>query len=353
MGSPNARGILDKEVTRVMGLAFGSGLMTNVGDAYRYLMNTYRDGDRIFLFGFSRGAYTVRALAGVLHTCGLLCPGNEGLIPYALRIFAAKSKDRRVRKQTLDVACNFKNAFSRDVLVHFVGVWDTVSSIGWIYDPVVLPDEGRNPIIQTGRHAVSIDERRCYYHDKLWGAPFQPGEPGFLAHQDIKQVWFSGVHSDVGGSYPEKESGLSKLALEWMLCEACKAGLKIDLCRAQLILGRTPVPNGQPKYVSPDPTAEEHVSLRGAWWALEFLPHEYFDKPDGRPKLRIPIGAYRTIPNNSLLHESVVKRLRAVKSYRPRNLPLQHYQVEPWIPFPPRPCEEAIELRVVQHASDR
>jgi uncharacterized protein (DUF2235 family) len=346
MGSPNARGALERELTRIMGLAFGSGLMANVGDAYRYLMNAYREGDRVFLFGFSRGAYTARVLAGVLHTCGLLCPGNEGLIPYALRIFASKSKDRRMRAQTLDVAEKFKNAFSRDLLVDFVGVWDTVSSVGWIYDPVVLPDEGRNPIIRTGRHAISIDERRCYYQEKLWGKSLKPGDPGYRVHQDIKQVWFPGVHSDVGGSYLEDESGLSKLALEWMLSEACDFGLRIDLCHTQMILGRTAAVLRPPRYVSPDPTAKLHHSLHGAWWSVELLPHQYYSEPDGDPKWRIPLGARRAIAEGSLIHESVLERMSQIKDYRPANLPMQ-YIVEPKVPFPTQWAQQVPVLQVV------
>jgi uncharacterized protein (DUF2235 family) len=105
---------------------------------------------------------------------------------------------------------SFKYTFSRDCPIHFVGVWDTVSSIGWV-SPIVLP----NPSIKTGRHAVSLDERRCFFDVTLWDKP----DP----HQDIKQVWFTGVHSDVGGSYPEAQSGLSQLALEWRLVEAMEA----------------------------------------------------------------------------------------------------------------------------------
>jgi len=342
MGSPNARGAFEKEFTRIMGLAFGYGLMSNVGDAYRYLMNTYRDGDRIFLFGFSRGAYTARVLAGVLHTCGLLYEGNEGLIPYALRIFAGKSKESHKRRQTFSVAENFKSAFSRDVLVDFVGVWDTVSSVGWIYDPVVLPYEGRNPIIRTGRHAVSVDERRCYYRDRLWGNPFEPDEPGFRVPQDIKQVWFPGVHSDVGGSYSERESGLSKLPLEWMISEACQFGLRLNPRQAQVILGHKAAPIGAPWYVLPDPTAKLHKSLHGAWWGLELLPHKDFRKSEGFSTWRIPLGARRTIPDGSLIHESVLERMEKIQDYRPSNLPVQ-YQVESRVRFPPQ-MEEGLAV---------
>src|SRR3954447_2878212 len=84
MGAPTARNWWERQWTRAKGLAFGAGLLDNVADAYRYLMNHYADGDRIFLFGFSRGAYTVRVLGGVLRKYGLLCPGNEGHIPYVM-----------------------------------------------------------------------------------------------------------------------------------------------------------------------------------------------------------------------------------------------------------------------------
>ena len=334
MGAPDARGRLGRALSRIDGLAFGAGFMANVSDAYRYLMNTYREGDRIFLFGFSRGAYTVRALAGLLHTCGLLCPGNEELIPYAYRLFAAKSRHRPRGARTLTVAHAFKEVFARDVLIDFAGIWDTVSSIGWIYNPVVLPDEARNPIIKVGRHAVSIDERRCYFHDKLWGAPFKQHEAEFRVTQDIKQVWFAGVHSDIGGSYPEPQSGLSKLALEWMLQEACQFGLKVDDARAEKILGRASNSNQQTAYVPPDPSSRLHVSLKGAWWLLECLPHTYYNKHQGRRKWRIPLGASRTIPGGSLVHESVQQRMTLLGDYRPGNLPRQ-YHIEPRGTFTP------------------
>ena len=334
MGAPNARGGIEKEWSRIKGLAFGAGTMANIGDAYRYLMDNYRKDDRIFIFGFSRGAYTARALAGVLHTCGLLCSGNEGLIPYVLDIFAKKSKEKPVGSRTVGIAEQFKDTFSRDVLIHFVGVWDTVSSVGWVTDPMMLPDEGRNPIIAVGRHAISIDERRCYYRDKLWGDPFQPGEPGYRVDQDIRQVWFAGVHSDVGGSYPEPQGGLSKLALEWMLQEAVQFGLRIYESRANMVLGRANPTPAQPPYVQPDPAAMIHDSLKGAWWMLECLPHVYYDKPQARPMWRIPLGARRTIPEGSILHESVMQRGNLLKEYRPPNLP-KNAVIEPRRTFPP------------------
>jgi uncharacterized protein (DUF2235 family) len=311
MGAPTASNPFTKFWTRVAGLAFGMGLLANVGDAYRYLMNTYEVGDQIFLFGFSRGAYTARALAGVLHMFGLLYPGNDGLIPYILRMYAKKTRAAKGMQHTMTVAQGFKNTFCRDCPLHMVGVWDTVSSVGYIWDPVRLPYTAQNPDMMNGRHAVSIDERRCYFRNNLWG----PALPG----RSVKQVWFAGVHSDVGGSYAEAESGLSKIALEWMLCEAVSLGLMVDSARADFILGRTQATPPAP--VPPDPRGVLHNSLTAVWWLLEFLPHSYWDAAERKKRWRIPCGAPRFIPDGSVLHATVRDKLAVAPHYQPKNLP--------------------------------
>ncbi|HED17756.1 MAG TPA: DUF2235 domain-containing protein [Gammaproteobacteria bacterium] len=119
------------------------------------------------------------------------------------------------------IAEGFKRTFSRECPVHFLGLWDTVKSIGWIYDPVNLPYTMNNPSVGVVRHAISIDERRALFRSNLWGAGTD--------EQDVLQVWFAGVHSDVGGGYPENESGLAKIAMQWMVEEAQKFGLLVDL----------------------------------------------------------------------------------------------------------------------------
>ena len=316
MGAPTARNRFSSAWSVVTGLAFGCGLLANVEDAYRYLMNVYDDGDRVFLFGFSRGAYTARALGGVLHMFGLLCPGNEGLIPYIIRLYAKKTRAAAGKTHTFRVASGFKATFCRDCPLHFVGVWDTVSSVGWIWDPLKLPYTGQNPDINVGRHAVSVDERRCYFRNNLWGDP--------LPSQNIKQVWFAGVHSDIGGSYPEKESSLSKIALEWMLREAQPAGLLINSEKVAQILGQIP----PPPPVAPNPGAKLHNSLTWRWWILEFLPHSYYDPVSKKARWRIPLGARRVIPEGSVLHASVTEKLQRDPSYMPPNLP-QQYMIEP------------------------
>lgn len=121
MGAPTAHGFVEKQWSRLVGLGFGGGLLDQVGWAYQFLMNAYENGARIYLFGFSRGAYTVRALAGMLHMYGLLCPGKEGLIPYITRMFAQHTRRHGGMKDTFEVAHEFKKTFSRDCLIHFVG----------------------------------------------------------------------------------------------------------------------------------------------------------------------------------------------------------------------------------------
>jgi Uncharacterized alpha/beta hydrolase domain (DUF2235) len=340
MGAPAARGKLETKWSKLKGLAFGSGLLDNIGDAYRFLMDKYEDADRIYLFGFSRGAYTVRGLAGMLHMCGLLCPGNEGLIPYILKMYARRSRDAGGLQSTLAVAEGFKYTFSRHCDVHFAGLWDTVSSVGWVSDPIMLPFEGHNPIVKTGRHAVSIHERRCYYSDVLWG----PADQG----QDLKQVWFAGVHSDVGGSYPEKQSGLAQNALEWMLVEARAAGLLIDVRKANVVLGRLPSPYAwMPQYVEPNPTAEIHESLHGWWWLLEAMPHRYVEKAGAREVVRhrVPMGRWRVLPESAAIHQSVLMPQSRIEQER---LP-KDYAIVASARFPDCATEEGADVMVAAH----
>ncbi len=311
MGARNALTAAGKWFTKMLGLAFGYGLADNIAEAYAYLMQTWKPDDRLFLFGFSRGAYTVRALASMLHLFGLLPPNNPQLIPYILRSF--KKMDQKGEA----TARQFKHVFSRECKPHFVGVWDTVSSVGWIADPLKLRYTATNPDMRIGRHAVSIDERRCFFRQNLWGAP--------AAGQDIKQVWFAGVHSDVGGGYPEKESALSKIALEWMIAEAERAGLEIDHDRAAEVMGRTP---GSPD-VNPDPAGQMHNSLTIFWRPLEYLPRRHWNAAQQREEWIIPRARPRTIRDGAVLHQSVLDRM-AIGSlnYHPK-LPAK-FTVEPW-----------------------
>ncbi len=295
--------------TRVLGLAFGYGISDNVADAYQFLMRQFEPADQVFVFGFSRGAYTARALCGMLHTVGLLTKGNEALIPYAIRLIKRKQID-------FAVAADFKHTFSRECKPHFVGVWDMVSSVGWVYEAVHFPftRATKNPDYMIVRHAVSIDERRAFFRQNSFGDPHD-------AQQDIKEMWFAGVHSDVGGSYPESQSQLSKIALRWMFDEAEWAGLRVDPQRKNDILG------AKSPYVAADPaTKNQHKSLKGLWWIAELWPkvsHRQAAPAAWKPYLRMNLGRRRLIPADALIHESVRERLQRVPDYKPRNLGAQ------------------------------
>jgi uncharacterized protein (DUF2235 family) len=317
LGDPSALSQLQKRWTKAKGLAFGYGLTRAISDSYSFLMDTYEPGDRVFLFGFSRGAYTVRALAGMLHLLGLVRPKDYNLIPYATEMLKTKQS-----AETFKIAAQFKETFSRECKPYFVGVWDTVSSVGWVFDPLHVPYTRKNPDIAIGRHAVSIDERRCFFRQNLWA----PGP-------NSKQVWFAGVHSDVGGGYPEKESGLSKIALEWMLVEALQQGLMLN---GRVVTQQLGMAGGD--YTAPDAGADMHNSLKGVWLLLEPFPHMYTDTRTTPPKKKIkfPLGRRRFIEKDPkpTVHESVIRRMELRKDYNPPNLPADR-AVEPWVRWKP------------------
>jgi uncharacterized protein (DUF2235 family) len=310
MGARNALTQISQWWTRVIGLAFGYGISDNVADAYQFLMREFEPGDRLYVFGFSRGAYTARALCGMLHIVGLLTEYNDALIPYAIRMIKRKKID-------FGVAADFKKTFSRECNPYFLGVWDTVSSVGWVYNAVTFPftNATRNPDLNIVRHAVSIDERRAFFRQHLFGLVNRP-------QQDDKEVWFAGVHSDVGGGYAESESQLSQIALRWMICEAENAGLKVDLQRKTAILG------GAQPYVAPNPcTVNQHESLVRWWWIAELWPkvtNVQTAQGTWQKSIRLNLGRRRWIAPNAMVHESVEQRIANCDvRYKPRNLPQQ------------------------------
>ena len=179
------------QLQKVLGLAFGLGLTRTIQECYQFLMNHCQEEDRIFIFGFSRGAYTARALAGLAHRCGLLRPEHANLTSSALNLYKHRAPD--------DLVDAFKATFSRSCPIHLLGLWDTVSSVGWVWDPVKLDYTRKNSSVGNVRHAVSNDERRSFFRQNLWER---------ASDQDEKEVWFPGVHSDVGGGYRKVEPWL-------------------------------------------------------------------------------------------------------------------------------------------------
>ena len=273
------------------GLVWGAGLRDDIVDAYVFLMNHYRPGDRVYIFGFSRGAYTARVIAAMLRLYGLSMPGNEALVPYAVEMMWAISKKRgeEQAKRYFALAEEYTKTLSASPCKpHFLGVWDTVNSVGWIGSPLALPYTRHNPDIAITRHAIAIDERRAFFRVN-W---FQEA-PGV----DLKQVWFPGSHSDVGGGYPESESGLSKHALAWMAAEAADAGLLLDAERLDEVLGRRGT-DFVPQALGP-----LHNSTTGFWHLAEFVPKARYNRATGRTELRMNRHRRRTMPSDACVHD--------------------------------------------------
>ena len=245
-------------VMRSLGGIAGYGLKRNVKELYRELSRVYDPGDRIFLFGFSRGAFTVRTLAGMIGACGIL-NGNDFDKAQALRdavsqaYSAYRAKYRSMMSGAIgavlrwpppDVALgSFFERYSarlhRDVPIEFIGVWDTVDAVGmpfavsefvnrFVYQfKFRTHDLGKN--VKRACHALSIDDPRLAFEPVLWYGP----DPR------IDQVWFAGVHSNVGGGYPKQ--GMSLVALDWMLAHAQRAGLRTQLLDRDIFRGHATV----------------------------------------------------------------------------------------------------------------
>ena len=284
--------VLGGAYRKALALAFGSGIKADIADAYVYLMNHFRPGDRIYMFGFSRGAYTVRALAGMLRVYGLALPGNEALVPYAVDAlwkFREALQHRRVG-EFFHQAKLFREAVAADPCVpHFLGLWDTVSSVGWIGSPTVLPYTRRNLDRTIIRHAIALDERRAFFRANLFDEN---------VGSDLQQVWFPGCHADIGGGLPERDSALSKYPLEWVANEAKIAGLKFDDEKLAEILGKS----GQ-VYVRAAPMAPNE-SLVGIWRAAEFVPKRKYDPDKRKLGWRLNLHRRRFVPSSPCVHDA-------------------------------------------------
>src|SRR5436190_10169762 len=303
LARPNPWRKLQQDFSAILGLATGYGLDDKVLGSYRFLVEHYQDGDQIYLFGFSRGAYTVRVLAGLIHKVGLISPqqvnlAGSGLIAYKQfssdvvpklgpnwrALTDAGDEDGPIAATPFDNAAQFARITStRWPTIKFVGVWDTVASVivpraDRLYWPSLeeLAFTLQNPSVQTFRQAISMDERRCMFRLKKWDDPQTYKHNRFNdAHaepQDILQVWFAGVHADIGGGYPEKQSGLSKYPLLWMIDEATKCGLQVNQATVNQLAWGIQRKGSPYSYVVPDVRGDLHTSLSGAWWLLEYLP---------------------------------------------------------------------------------
>lgn len=343
-GADNAWSSTYRKSHEIWGLATGWGVDQNVKEAYRFLLKHYSHGDkdagiapdRIVLGGFSRGAYTARVLAGFLHALGLIAPENENLLDYAYRAYrqVSDSDDDSGRKDPDHNPFAAVRLFDRmlrapRVAIDLMMLFDTVGSvIEWKRGPVVrrYAFTAKNPSVRAVRHAVAIDERRTMFTPQLWPvggeywgrSPVRPSEP---EQQDVNEVWFSGVHGDIGGGYPEKDSALGKVVLEWMLEETAPLGLSYKTRTInQIVKAQT-----DDSYEKPDPLAPRNESMNLAWKALEFWPRRKRDdqgrKVAGLGGLYLPRSRRRVIPGDAKIHASVFERRGTSDDYPQPNIP--------------------------------
>ncbi|WP_426700351.1 DUF2235 domain-containing protein [Rhodanobacter sp. Col0626] len=235
-------------LTHLLGGAFGYGLAGNVMDGYRWLCETWQVGDEIYLFGFSRGAYTARSLGGMIRKCGLFRCGADGSLAKA-DVSAAYDFYRDTKSKPDDpAAVAFRASHSVEIDIHFIGVWDTVGSLGipdtaswfpYARSRYEFHDTELSKIVKYAYQALALDEHRADFEPTVWTRnPYtvKPGETPVskkLEQIEIEQRWFIGSHSDVGGGNDRDGAGrkpdpLPELPLAWLLHKALGAGLAFN-----------------------------------------------------------------------------------------------------------------------------
>ena len=232
------KGVGTKRSDRFLGGAFGWGISQKILDAYQFLIINYEPGDELFFLGFSRGAYTVRSTFGLIRNSGLLKPEFAHRIPDAYALY--RRRDNASHPDAVESEL-FRRTYSREPRAKFIGVWDTVGALGLPVGGLLklfnkryrFHDMTLSSWVDNAFQALAIDEHRKPFRPSVWD------QSANAAGQVIEQVWFAGVHSNVGGSYPQ--SGLSDITLLWMIGKAEACGLAIDRkCMATI---NNPQPN--------------------------------------------------------------------------------------------------------------
>ena len=331
----NGVGTNKNKYLRALTGAFGIGFKQNVEDLYEFLARHYdvvdQEGqpDNIYLFGFSRGAATVRAFAGMIQECGLLCIGRDGhgnknhdeqefqrLIKAAMKAYVKHKSDRSFLEKFHN---EVKYPFSivSNVEIEMVGVWDTVSALGfpqdwswgvnWLFEPVkkildcVLPHSfynyRLNKDVKNVHHALAIDDERKTFHPKIWN------ETRTDRPVNIEQVWFTGAHSNVGGGYPR--AGLSTVALDWMMERAAEHGVEFKESARKNIRNDANV------------HGKLYDSRDGAAIYYRYAPRDIVHLCENQKKRKVE-------PGDVKIHASVIDRIkRGTSRYAPSLLPYE------------------------------
>jgi len=272
---------------RISGGAFGVGLSEKILDGYRHLASSYELGDSVYIFGFSRGAYTARSLVGLIRNAGLLKTEHLDLAREAYGLYRTRDESA-----DSDSAQLFRTSFSRIIDIHMLGIWDTVGALGvplesfdWFNKSYYeFHDTELSSIVHNAFHALAIDEWRKNYQCTLWDPKSKP-------NQRMEQVWFSGAHANIGGGYPD--SSLSDIALTWMINKAMECGLAFDTSKIPSLPTTTlPITNSYKQF------------LGGAY--SQFNPPHY----------RV-IG--QTLFGQEAIDPSVEDRIKHEPNYKPKN----------------------------------
>lgn len=244
---------------RLRGGAFGFGLSRGVRDTYRFLVANFEPGDELFFFGFSRGAFTARSAAGFVRNSGILRPEHADRVDEAYALY----RSRQAHPHGIEAQL-FRRSYSNETRIRFIGVWDTVGALGIPLSGLRLVnvlnrgsqfhDTDLSTTVDAAFQALAIDEKRGPFRPAVWTKQPSPHA------QEVEQVWFAGVHSDVGGGYADHS--LADVPLLWMLDKATKHGLDIDqgTLRAGPFAGQQGSSPGEP---TPNPLGEQHESRTG------------------------------------------------------------------------------------------
>jgi uncharacterized protein (DUF2235 family) len=312
-----------------LGGALGIGVWRNVRDLYTFVCRNYELGDQIYGSGFSRGAFTIRLLMGLIGKCGILKADSEAKLIKSVQLaYEAYRRDFLIRASrqrnmiyhrvlrepkyhtengkplaTIDLsACDCRQIFPD---IRFLGVWDTVDAYGMPVDELKLAIDGyvwpmsfadRNPSIriQTIRQALSLDEERPTFRPVLWNEvikdpdhPDDESKQKTLGPERIQQVWFAGVHANVGGGYPD--DGLAYTALDWMMAEAQAEGLRYSPAEHAAVAARI------------NPQGEQYDSRSGVAGYYRYGPRKVAELCDDKehevkvPTVRVHPGAHGRI----------------------------------------------------------
>ena len=328
---------------RLRGGLFGKGLLQNLSEAYRFLIFNYDIGDEIYVFGFSRGAYSARSFVGLIRNCGILTRPNAGRASQAIKMYKSRAEQDHPNSEKMN---DFRFKYCQPVCVSekedqwkhenidgynpgdhpffkikFLGVWDTVGSLGvpsnfpgslWINWKYQFHDTILTYFVESARHAVAIDEKRNSFAPSLWSnidaLNKKVGKSSADYDAPYQQKWFPGTHGSVGGGGIRR--GLSDQAMDWVLDGVRKAGLELDSSPTSVIFSLKPdYREYLENYIPPPPSALKD------WAVCRFM--QKLPKSDRMPGPKhlyeVSISAQRRWKENP-------ENLKDGVSYRPRTL---------------------------------